>query len=89
MTTNSSKSKRKVTDEGHTAVTIYRSNDGTVRQYAIFDPSDVRLGEVTSHTARMGLSAGYHEGLGSYSHRLRSWRNLTEAARGLDEARAR
>jgi hypothetical protein len=57
-----------------------RSNDGSIRDYAILDATGAVIGLVSWHTARVGRSAGYHEGRGCYSHDVRCFRNLAEAA---------
>jgi hypothetical protein len=80
-----SKPQRTITDTGVVAVTTYRSGDGTLRTYSIFDAKGTHLGVVTNHMARLAQSAGYHIGSGSYdARRMMSFRNLAEVGTYLE-----
>lgn len=82
--------QRRIPGTDAIALTSYRAADGSYREYQIFTEDGVEIGRVTSHSARLGLAAGYHEGHRSYSHNLRTWSTLTEAADDfLDEHTAR
>ena len=65
------------------AETLYRSTDGSVRQYRIVHPTAGTLGCVTYHGARLARSAGYHRGRGSYRGDLDTWPTLAAAAAAL------
>lgn len=74
------KPQRRIPGTDAIALTSYRAADGSYREYQIFTEDGVEIGRVTSHQAKPGLAAGYHEGHRSYRHDLRTWGNLTEAA---------
>lgn len=71
---------RKIAGTDFRVRVVYISADRSFRQYGILAADGTFLGNVTSHAGHLGLSAGYHEGLGSRTHRSRSFRNLAEAA---------
>lgn len=75
---------RRIPGTTYRARTLYRSQDGSVRQYALETEDGRNVGAVSWHEARVGRSAGYHAGLGSYDHRASSWANLAQAATALD-----
>lgn len=74
---------RRIPGTTYRARTLYRSGDGSVREYALTTEDGRALGSVTWHGARLARAAGYHEGRGSYDHRKPSWPNLAAAAAAL------
>lgn len=70
---------RKIAGTDYTAKLVYRAYDNSYRQFRILDADGTHIGSVTSHKGR-ALGVGYHEGLGSWTSRSRSFRNLNEAA---------
>lgn len=75
--------QRKITGTDFYAVTFYRANDRSYSTQGLYASDGTPLGTVTSHSKRLALSAGWHEGWGSYDHRLRSWSTLAEAAQAF------
>lgn len=75
---------RRIPGTTYRARTLYRSEDGSVREYALTTEDGRDLGRVSYHGKRMARAAGYHEGLGAYDHRKTSWSNLAQAATALD-----
>ncbi len=79
------KPQRRIPGTDAIAVTVYASGDRTVRHYTLFTTDGVRLGDVSNHSKRLGVAAGYHQGHGSFNvcSGQESWSNLTDAATAL------
>lgn len=77
-----SKPQRRIPGTDVIAVTMYASDDRSVRQYSLFTADGYILGNISSHSSQIGGSAGYHLGTGLYSITRggRTFRNLAEAA---------
>lgn len=73
---------RRIPGTDVTAVTVYRSTDGTVRHYALYHPTLGDLGNVAYHGRSLAVSAGYHRGHGVYDPRKHNdwWPSLGYAA---------
>jgi hypothetical protein len=74
---------RRIPGTTYLARPLYRSPDGSVREYALTAEDGRTLGTVSYHGKRPARAAGYHEGTGAYDHRKPSWSNLAQAAKAL------
>jgi hypothetical protein len=80
-----SKPQRRIPGTNCVAVTMYRSNDGSVREYAVFTADGTAsIGRAHWQGKRKAFSAGYTIDRVA-THRSEKWANLTEFTTAMGE----